>query len=81
MTIFALQNLIREASVIPGACTTGGHDWESEGGRSCPKGCYGCSQAVYRCRTCGEYDYGERGGPGASDCASCRREPIEDEDA
>lgn len=25
-------------------------------------------QAVYECRTCGETDYGERGGPGHTDC-------------
>lgn len=46
-----------------------GHDWESDGGRSCPTGCEMCSQAVYRCRRCGVHDYGDdKDGPGMRDC-------------
>jgi hypothetical protein len=57
-------------------CDNSGHDWVSEGGRSCPKGLSDdCSQAAYRCRRCGDYDYGDDGGPGARDCeAHCREE-------
>lgn len=48
-----------------------GHDWESDGGRSCPTGCEMCSQTVYRCRRCGVYDYGDdENGPGMLDCKS-----------
>lgn len=48
-----------------------GHDWESDGGRSCPTGCEMCSQTVYRCRRCGVYDYGDdEDGPGMLDCKS-----------
>lgn len=77
---FVLGTLIRDASTTLGsaACSVGRHDWESEGGRSCPKGCDGCSQTVYRCRTCGSYDYGERGGPANRDCDPCTRTPAED---
>jgi hypothetical protein len=71
----ALNSLISEARALANdhPCTTVGHDWVSEGGRRCPHatddddGCGG-SQAVYRCARCGEYDYGERGGPGHADC-------------
>lgn len=76
---FALDSLIREASTELGseACRSGRHDWASEGGRHCPHDLTDtCSQAVYRCRTCGDYDYGEPGGPGATDCATlCRHRP------
>lgn len=44
------------------------HDWKFQGGRACPRGYLGCSQAVYRCRRCGEWDYGELEGPGHDDC-------------
>jgi len=68
---FALQALIREARAELGsdACQRGKHSWISEGGRSCPQDLTDlCSQAVYRCSTCGTYDYGEANGPGAKDC-------------
>lgn len=71
MTTIDLQRLIREASTELGsdACREGKHRWESEGGRACPKDYTSrCSQSVYRCATCGQYDYGEPGGPGHSDC-------------
>lgn len=71
---FALQALIKAASMELGsdACRNGDHRWESEGGRTCPMGADGCSQAVYRCATCGEQDYGDGDGPGATDCrAAC----------
>lgn len=73
-----LNNLIAEARALANdnPCTTVGHAWKSEGGRRCPHagdddsddGC-GASQAVYVCARCGQYDYGESGGPGAADCA------------
>lgn len=77
---FALQALVQLAATELGsdACRDGRHAWESEGGRSCPKEfevC--CSQAVYRCRTCGTYDYGEFGGPGHADCQRCQFKHLE----
>ena len=64
-----LRFLIAEAAALGGGdlCASG-HDWQSDGGRRCPRGSEHASQAVYRCRRCGVYDYGEPGGPGASDC-------------
>ena len=74
-----LQALIKEASMELGsdACRNGKHLWESDGGRPCPSDLSNeCSQAVYRCRACGEYDYGAKGGPGANDCATyCKHKP------
>jgi hypothetical protein len=46
-----------------------GHDWQSLGGRACPYTDRICSQAVMRCVRCGDYDYGESGGPGYMICA------------
>jgi len=72
--IYQLARLISDASTILGsdACREGKHDWTTEGARSCPDDIDApCSQAVYRCRTCGDYDYGERGGPGHADCQRC----------
>ena len=74
---FALEALVRQASTELGseACRAGLHQWFSIGGRGCPHpqdiGSHsigGCSQAVYECATCGDTDYGERGGPGWADC-------------
>ena len=65
-----LTELIVEATMLAGAghpCHTG-HVWESEGGRRCPRGSDNCSQTVYRCARCDEYDYGDPGGPGHADC-------------
>ena len=73
-----LQQLIRQASTELGsdACRDGRHDWQSNGGRGCPHpediGDGVCSQAVYECKTCGETDYGYKGGPGDADCMACR---------
>lgn len=73
MTI-ALQSLIRDAGAQLGseACRAGRHQWESDGGRGCPHDDDGenghCGQAVYVCTSCGATDYGERGGPGHTDC-------------
>ncbi len=65
-----LRHLTAEAAALAGGnlCASG-HDWEPEGGRPCPRGNERVSQTVYRCARCGEYDYGEPGGPGAADCA------------
>lgn len=71
--ISLLQSLIKEASMELGsdACQVGKHQWASEGGRACPKDLTDqCSQTVYRCTVCGEWDYGAAGGPGANDCAA-----------
>lgn len=73
----SLKNLVREAMLLGNhsLCTSTGHAWESEGGR----GCLDCprdgmaSQAVYKCARCGIYDYGDKGGPGDSDCIDCER--------
>jgi hypothetical protein len=66
----ALQHLIAEARGLANdhPCTTTGHLWQSDGGRECPRSCFRASQAVYRCARCGEFDYGEPGGPGYRDC-------------
>jgi len=63
-----LQHLIAEAvSLGGGNLCASGHDWKPEGGRPCQKSDE-CSQTVYRCRRCGEYDYGYAGGPAHADC-------------
>ena len=56
---FELERLILGAQreLVRPACEFDGHDWISEGGRGCPMGAEGCSQAVYVCRSCGVYDY------------------------
>lgn len=65
-----IQHLIAEATALGGGnlCVLG-HRWEAQGGRYCPLGQdANCSQTVYVCSICGEYDYGEVGGPGEADC-------------
>lgn len=74
---FALQALIHSASteLASAACSEGRHQWQSEGGRGCPHDDGDndhCGQAVYVCSTCGETDYGQRGGPGHADCVATR---------
>ena len=71
----SLNRLIAEASALAGGkhqCAELGHDWQSEGGRRCPRAADGfepnCSQTVYVCRSCGEQDYGDPGGPGHLEC-------------
>lgn len=71
MSTTTLHSLIRHASTELGstACQAGKHQWASDGGRSCPHDLTEtCSQAVYRCVVCDSHDYGERGGPGHTDC-------------
>ena len=64
-----LQHLIAEAVNLAGGNTcAAGHDWHSNAARRCPHGAESCSQAAYQCRRCGEFDYGDRGGPGYEDC-------------
>lgn len=76
-----LRHLITEAEALAGAVTcAAGHAWETEGGRSCPKGLSDgrnpCSQAVYVCARCGAEDYGDAGGPAHRECfTECSREP------
>lgn len=68
---FELQKLVKQAAmeVTRFGCDAHGHDWVAEGGRSCPMGAEGCSQTVYVCRSCGQYDYGDGdGSPGKQDC-------------
>ena len=71
MTLESLKALVEEASFLNiGDPCQDGCDWKMEGGRRCPKGFTEfCSQAVYRCRRCGQYDYGDDPkGPGYQDC-------------
>ena len=53
------------------------HRWISIGGRACPydrkdedgdNPCANRSQVVFKCTHCGDYDYGNAGGPGHTDC-------------
>ena len=52
------------------------HQWEMEGGRTCPKYEFAnCSQTVYVCSQCGTHDYGYKGGPAHKECFSeCNRD-------
>lgn len=65
-----LNELITAAVQLAGddAVSHGARMWQSKGGRACPMGWYGCSQAVYVDLKTGEYDYGNPGGPGHADC-------------
>lgn len=71
-----LNELITAAMQLAGVDDAVSHNarlWQCEGGRACPLGWGGCSQPVYVDVKTGEYDYGERGGPGHADCArNCR---------
>lgn len=71
----SLSHLLAEAASLAGGnlCTSG-HQWECIGGRPCPKGQSDCSQSVMQCSRCGQYDYGEPGGPGYIECRlDCKR--------
>ncbi|WP_155419921.1 hypothetical protein [Burkholderia gladioli] len=70
--IAPLTELIAEARGLANdhPCTTSGHAWDMDGGRSCPKNLGHCSQPVFRCARCGEWDYGNPGGPGHHFCFS-----------
>lgn len=75
-----LQQLVAKAINLAGGNTcAAGHDWQSDGGRACPRGGSRCSQAVYRCARCGIEDYGDPGGPGHEDCSHERLCSGEDE--
>ena len=66
-----LNNLITAAIQLAGTDDMVSHNarlWQMEGGRACPLGWGGCSQSVYVDLKTGEYDYGQRGGPGHADC-------------
>jgi len=65
-----LDNLITAAMQLAGNENVSHNRviWQQEGGRSCPIGWEDCSQAVYIDVATGDYDYGERGGPGWTDC-------------
>lgn len=52
-------------------CQAGRHRWITDGGRPCPKGSENCSQTVYQCFWCSQYDYGQKDGPGYEDCKNC----------
>lgn len=73
-----LTHLVAEAVVLGGGdLCAAGHNWQSVGGRYCER-CEGRgSQTVYRCARCGEWDYGEPGGPAHAECsgtfACCER--------
>lgn len=81
-----LQHLVAEAVALGGGnLCAAGHNWQSDGGRECPKGWSygaldGCSQTVYVCKRCGIHDYGEEGGPAHRECfENCGRENLEEE--
>lgn len=68
-----LKHLVARAARLAGndLCAADGCDWVEGGGRPCPWDpdmC--CSQPVYQCSRCGDYDYGEPGGPGFESCLS-----------
>ena len=71
-----LNNLITGAMQLAGVDDQISHNarlWQMAGGRACPIGWGGCSQTVYVDIKTGEYDYGQRGGPGHADCVeNCR---------
>ena len=89
---YELDALIRAASTELGsdACRAGKHDWQTMGGRGCPHpediGEGICTQTVYVCRTCGNTDYGEKGGPGhdvwfREQCMDIRRNTNDERNA
>lgn len=55
----------------------GVHDWQVHGGRPCPRGDATCSQIVYRCARCGDWDYGEVGGPTHAECGKCDKKEVQ----
>lgn len=58
-------------------CHFFGHRWIEQGGRSCPKSRDihrgECTQIVFRCLCCREWDYGDKGGPAWHECTHCFR--------
>lgn len=73
--VLELRALVAEAVRLGGGdLCAAGHQWVTEGGRECPHAdtpeeCVNASQPVFRCARCGQWDYGEPGGPGAEACA------------
>lgn len=66
----------------PSKCN-GKHVWQPAGGRSCPYvvntdyvGLDYCSMTVFKCKDCGEHDYGYEGGPGWKECEKCPRSGL-----
>lgn len=53
-------------------CAVLEHKWVFRGARGCPAGASDCSQSVYQCDYCGEWDYGEPGGPGYHECCELK---------
>lgn len=70
MNQFSISQLVEQAKELGGnsLCSVDGHDWQTDGGRCCPKGHEDCSQPVYVCGRCGLSDYGDRGGPAYHEC-------------
>ena len=65
------EHVFRERDGDRFVCDSGAHDWQSTGGRKCAHGNEECSsQIVYRCFICGEWDYGDAGGPGYAGCVA-----------
>lgn len=64
------QLIVQAANLAGGNSCALGHDWQSVGGRACPRksdnGRH--SQTVYQCARCGEWDYGDPGGPAHAEC-------------
>jgi len=69
----SLSHLVAEAAALAGGnLCAAGHDWKAEGSRSCYcTSTTGDGMPVFRCARCGEYDYGEPGGPGDEHCTRC----------
>lgn len=67
----SLLRLAAEAQALANShpCAALGHRWVSIGGRPCPRnpGAY-CSQTVFQCALCEDFDYGEPGGPAHREC-------------
>lgn len=62
-------------------CEEEGHQWIEKGGRECPYSLCDCSQPVFQCGRCDEFDYGEVGGPGYESCERCdlRKEKVKNQ--
>ena len=80
MSAQELLRLAAEAQVLAGGmhqCEVLGHSWRQQGGRACRHSDDGCSMPAYQCSSCGEWDYGEAGGPGDVACLDhCRNRGL-----
>lgn len=66
-----LMKLVSDAVKLGGGelCCVAGHQWVPVGGRECFNSSHvDCSQPVFQCKICNEYDYGENDGPGNKFC-------------